>query len=166
MTVTSEQFSGCEYFVRSELIFSGASFLAYRLLTISANCFVTLGPFFSSSVRPALSSVSNSSLTSVWESVVAPGSLRFNRSSFRSSSDAVTLIATTSSFEVLCRGEDYSSESAEDTLWRRFRPWLHLSPLGSHFPAHLGWGGVRRFDLNVWSAYRSRHSISQTQTVC
>ena len=59
MTVTSEQSSGCEYFsrIRMEVIFSGASFLAHRLFTISASCFVTLGPFFSSSMRPALSSV-------------------------------------------------------------------------------------------------------------
>ena len=121
MTVTSEQFSGCEYFSRIEVIFSGASFLAHRLFTISASCFVTLGPFFSSSIRPALSSVSNSSLASVWESVVAPGSLLFNRSSFTSSSDAVMLIESTSSFDVLCRGEESSSKSEEDPLWRRFR---------------------------------------------
>ena len=106
MTVTFEHFSGCEYFARIGVIFSGASFLAHHLLTISANCFVFWGPFFSSSVRPALSSVSNSSLTSVWESVIAHGSLRFNRNSFRSSSDAVTLIAPVSSLEVLCRAEE------------------------------------------------------------
>ena len=57
-------------------------FLAHRLFTIAASCFVTLGSFFSSSIRPVLSSVRNSSLTSVWASVVAPSSLLVHRSSF------------------------------------------------------------------------------------
>ena len=37
--------------------FSGSSVLAHRLFAISASCFVTLGHFFSSSMRPALSYV-------------------------------------------------------------------------------------------------------------
>ena len=101
MTVSSKQFSGGEYFSRIEVIFSGASFLAHRLFTTAASCFVTLGPFFLSLIRPALGLVSNSSLTSVWPSVVAPGLLLVHRSSF-ASSDAVMLIASTLSFEDLC----------------------------------------------------------------
>ena len=46
MTVTSEQFSGGVYFSRIKSIFSGASFLAHRLFTIAASCFVNLGLFF------------------------------------------------------------------------------------------------------------------------
>ena len=161
MTVTSEQFSGCEYFSRIEVIFSGASFLAHRLFTIPASCVVTLGPFFSSSMRPTLSSVSNSSLTSVCESIAAPGSL-FERSSYTSSSDAVTLIASVSLFGVLCLGEESSSGSEEDALWRRW----YLGLVGHDFPAHRVWKGARIFELNEWSTYRSRHSFSQPQTVC
>ena len=122
VTVTSEQFSSGEYFSIIEVIFSGASFLAHCLFTIVPSCFVTLGPFFSSSIRPALSSVSNSSLTSVWASVDAPGSLLAHRSLFTSSSDVVMQIASISSFEDLCRTEESSSKSEEDTLWHRFRP--------------------------------------------
>ena len=111
-----------------------------------------------------LSSVSNSSLTSVWASVVAHGSLLVHRSSFTSSSDAVILIASTPSFEDLCRVEESSSKSEEDTLWRRFWP-LVLEPLGHDFPAHREWRSVGRFDLNEWSACRSQHSTSQMQPV-
>ena len=121
VTVISEHFSGCEYFSRIEVIFSEASFLAHRLFTTPASRVVTLGPFFSSSTRPTLSSVRNSSLTSVWESIVAHGSV-FDRSSFTSSTDTVTLIASISLFEVLCLGEEFSSGSEEDALWCRFRP--------------------------------------------
>ena len=99
--------------------------MAHRSFTIAASCFVTLGPFFSSSIRPALSSVSNWSLTSVWTSVVATRLVP--KSSFTSSSDAVILIASASFFEDLCRAEESSSKSEEDTLWRRFRP-LVLEP--------------------------------------
>ena len=122
MTVTSEQFSGCAYFSKILVILSGTSLLSHRLLTISASCWVTLGPVFASSVRTALSSVSSSSLGTA----AAPGSVGSvifrPRRLFTSSSEDVTLIASRSSFDVRRLG-DLSSESAtKDALWRRLRP--------------------------------------------
>ena len=164
VTVTSEQFSGGEYFSIIEVIFSGASFLAHRLFTIAASCFVTLGPFFSSSIRPALSSVSNLSLTSVWASVDAPGSLLVHRSSFTSSSNAVMLIASTLSFEDLCRTEESSSKSEEDTLWRRFRP-LVLEHGGPRFSHALGMGRCSQI-WPKWVVSLPKLALNFTNAAC
>lgn len=113
-------------------------FLAYHLFTISASCFMTLGPFFSLTMRPGLSSMSNynnSSLMSAWESVVVPGSRWFNRSSFRSSSKAAMNLLKV----------QWGHIGAGFGLWQ-------FSLVGHEFSTHLEWEGARRFDLNVWSA--------------
>ena len=110
---------------------------------------MTLRPFFLLSIRPVLSSVSNSSLMSVWASVVSPGLLLVHRSSF-TSSDAVMLIASTSSFEDMCQVEESSSKSKEDTLWHCFRP-LELELSGSRFSCVSGMGRCTQIQPK-WSA--------------
>ena len=93
--------------------------------------------------------------SSVWESVVAPGSLQFNRSSFRSSSDAVMPLNFCAEARNLTQSPTRThcgvvSSARQITIFPRVRD---------------GWEGVHWFDLNVWSACRNRyrHSISQTQ---